>query len=182
MPWQDFRLRNQLQLCKMNVETASCHLPAELRNAQQGIKLTAIQWQQLPPTCSTVASAPSASVSAPKYHSNFSPLVVSRAQKVPGPVHWSPTLLILDTACSSQGPNSSSHLPHLYRAPGCNFRYPSVLNLVDLSQIWTLPLESTLSQKGKGCCFCPEGVLSTPLLSPSSVFWNFLECQTATPL
>ena len=50
------------------------------------------------------------------------------------------------------------------------------------SQIWTLPLESTLSQKGKSCCFCPEGVLSTPLLSPSSVFWNFLECQTATPL
>ena len=53
-------------------------------------------------------------------------------------------------------PKGRTLLSHFYRAPGCNFRYPSVLNLADASQIWTLPLESTLSRRGKAAASSPR--------------------------
>lgn len=115
-----------------------------------------LQWQQRrlpPPKEPSTPPVPSASVSGTKASLRF-------------PLLWSPGLrgsLDLSTGHSAYPgsrqllPRStpSSRLSHLYRAPGCHFRPPSMLSLIDISQIWTLPLESTLSRQGKSCCFCP---------------------------
>lgn len=164
--------------CGNCILTPPCRAPKH----SAGNQTEKLQWQQLPPTCSTVASAPLILGFCTKVLLQFS----TSCARSPRPRRH----LDLSTGhllCLSQilhAPPKGRTLPlsHLYRAPGCNIRYPSVLNLVDASQIWTLPLESTLSWQGKSCCFFPEGVLSMPLLSPSSVFWNFLECQMATLL
>lgn len=59
--------------CGNCILTPPCRAPKH----SAGNQTEKLQWQQLPPTCSTVALAPSSSVSAPKYCSNFPPLVLA---------------------------------------------------------------------------------------------------------
>lgn len=57
-----------------------------------------------------------------------------------------------------------------------------MLNLVDLSQIWTLPVESTYFSRKRAAVSASECALLMSLFPPSSVFWTSLECQTAMPI
>lgn len=153
----------------------------ELWNAPQESNWQQLQWQQqLPPTCPTVASAPSASVSA-KYCSNVPPLVVSRAQRrldlsplviYSAYLGYCTLLLRAELFFASSSLVQSSRLA--FQIPICAQSCWPISNL-------DLTFGVTLSQQGKATASA-RGVLSTPLLSPSSVFWNFLEYQTSYAL